>query len=664
MKKGPPFVLRPKCRRAVTGSALIIVLSFVVLLTVVVLAMLSHSLLNRMISNASSNVGKTDVYGHGAIDQIIGDLRQEIVAGSTPTTLNTGSVSTTLYRPSSPAGSVPANAGPYSRTVFNTTFPNLVKESAHGVAFEPYDASVPARAAALSTTSSSADGSSRIIAGSADGTSLNGRYVSVTRWNKALLLPKMSANFSGGANGTATTVTDSGTSTTPINSFVAPDWILSTANGSIPTTSLDTSADLVDSNTNPKSASYVVGRYAYVIYNEGGLLDANVAGCPGNATTSLSLAQTAALSRKGPAAFADLTQLPGIADLATVEGNSRRSQQIVDSLVGWRNAASAASTGFQHFPSYTFNSSSAGNYLNYLMGLSSNFMTTGYTSSFPYVDQASGQALTDQTFSSRQQMISFFENILAKNSGTASLATEQAYLQDAVMYLGTFSRTLNQPSYWPDPTRPMVLASPNSTGASTYGNSAYQQDNTANPPFKSITVGSGGGTGFNRNDGTAAVIGEQLVKKRFALSRLAWLTCDGPIASDAGALNTSDSNIKAIVTFLEGPNVGMTANFLEEGGPANIHKYFGLTWVAGPAGQGSPGGYWYYDHGSQISSGTIVGTLNQVVQDSREPDFFELLLAGINVGGIAKAIGPPMIGTSIFTSIEDMTVSVQIMQLG
>jgi len=645
MKKSSPSLDRAGPSRSEAGSALVIVLAFVVLLTVVVLAMLSRSLINGLISNASSNVSKTDLYGHGMIDQIIGDLRQEIVAGSSGTSggqantqavyTSSGGIVTYAYRPAAVANSVPSLSGPssYTTSIWNTTFPNLVKESTRSVAFEPYDTTVPMRAAPVNSNSD---------------LSINGRYVSPARWNKPLLLPKKSASFGGGTGGTATTVTDTGTITTPVSTFVAPDWILTAADGSNPTTWPASPAATI---ANSKSTSYVVGRYAYTIYNEGGLLDANVAGSPGSSTVSggLTAAEVTTLSRKGPSAFADLTQLPGIADLATAEGSALRPQKIIDTLVGWRNAATTQAA-YSTYPNYAFTSTTAGNYLNYVLGQSNNFLSTGNTS--VYADPNTGQNLTDQAFSSRQQMISFFQSIIPKNS------TEQAYLQDAMMYLGTFSRTLNQPSYWPDPTRPRVLAASNTTGASTYGNSAYQADDTANPAFKSIRAA----TAFTRNDGTAAAIGEPLVKKRFALSRLAWLTCDGPIADDNGNLNTSDTNINAIVTYLEGTSVGMTASFLGEGGPTNIHKYFGLTWVAGPSGQGSPGGYWYYDHGSQLGGGTVLGTLSQVATANREPDFFELLLAGINVGGIAKVMGT--IGSSTFTDIQDSTVSVQILQLG
>jgi hypothetical protein len=664
---------------------LIIVLSFVVLLTVVVLAMLSHSLLNRMISNASSNVSKTDIYGHGAIEQIIGDLRQEIVAGSTVTATVPNAFSGTgsntpivspyntsgtnfIYRPEFAANSVPYPSGPgsygtpsSSSSLWNTTFQNLVKQSTFNVAFEPYDSTVPMRASNVSTTTAS----------------LNGRTVSTTRWNKALLLPKKSAIFSGGAaTGTSTTVSDGITDTTPNLNFVAPNWILTTANGTNPTTTLNTSSsDLVNSNTNPKSASYVVGRYAYIIYNEGGLLDANVAGCPAKATTAgFTSWEAATLSRKGPAAFADLTQLPGIADLTTLEGSgSLRGQHIVDSLVGWRNAATANDTATnQKFPAFSFNSNSAGNYLTYLLELSSNFMATGYSGSFSspgFTDPFTGQVLTDQTFTSRQQMINFFENTIAQAKGSTTITTEQAYLQDALMYLGTFSRTLNQPSYWPDPTRPMIqpLLSAGNYGG---GNDATGMDNTNNPPFRSIVVG---GSGFTRYDGTPANPGDPLVEKRFPLNRLAWLTYKGPSSSNVGD-TVVNQTISALGGTPSNSSDPITQYVNNTGTVANIYACFGLTWFSytDPI-TGVSSSLWVYNHStnappSNPTSGSptspIIMTLSQVAAQGRDPDFIELLKAAICAGSLGAGCQTAgLTETSSYQFALDTTTDYQILQI-
>ena len=69
----------------------------------------------------------------------------------------------------------------------------------------------------------------------------------------------------------------------------------------------------------------MTGRYAYTIYDEGGLLDANSAGYP----TGTAPEQTA---YKTSLAFADLTQLKD------ASGNQLLTQAQIDSIINWRNA--------------------------------------------------------------------------------------------------------------------------------------------------------------------------------------------------------------------------------------------------------------------------------------------------------------------------------------
>jgi len=78
------------------GFALVLVLSFIVLLVVVALAFFSYSILQRQISNSSANLGKVDLFAQGALDTTVGDLRQEIVAGSTSTAVTAGAIPPTL----------------------------------------------------------------------------------------------------------------------------------------------------------------------------------------------------------------------------------------------------------------------------------------------------------------------------------------------------------------------------------------------------------------------------------------------------------------------------------------------------------------------------------------------------------------------------------------
>src|SRR5437588_10795728 len=71
------------CRRE-RGAALIIVLAFVVLLTGLLIAYLSQTTSDRPVAQSSFNQSKADQLAASATDNIIGDLRKEIVDGSNP----------------------------------------------------------------------------------------------------------------------------------------------------------------------------------------------------------------------------------------------------------------------------------------------------------------------------------------------------------------------------------------------------------------------------------------------------------------------------------------------------------------------------------------------------------------------------------------------------
>ncbi|MEJ0001547.1 MAG: hypothetical protein WDO13_21890 [Verrucomicrobiota bacterium] len=118
------------------------------------------------------------------------------------------------------------------------------------------------------------------------------------------------------------------------------------------------------------------------------------------------------------------------------------------------------------------------------------------------------------------------------------------------------------------------------------------------------------------------MIGEPLVKYRFPLDKLALLEK----LKDSGASLTADD-----IT--------------------NIQKYFGLdlaTDANGPSFR-----HWTYPttnptyvHGV-LSGATGIMTLDDVAQENREPDFFELLQAGILAGSLGvPGTGNPVAATS------------------
>src|SRR4030095_15871695 len=87
------------------AAALIIVLAFVVLLTALGLAYLSRTTSDRQVAHNSFNQSNVDQLAQGAMDNIIGDLRQEILNGSGGPSPTASPV--TLFVPTSNANMVP-----------------------------------------------------------------------------------------------------------------------------------------------------------------------------------------------------------------------------------------------------------------------------------------------------------------------------------------------------------------------------------------------------------------------------------------------------------------------------------------------------------------------------------------------------------------------------
>ncbi|MEI7774651.1 MAG: hypothetical protein WCK17_07725, partial [Verrucomicrobiota bacterium] len=173
-----------------------------------------------------------------------------------------------------------------------------------------------------------------------------------------------------------------------------------------------------------------------------------------------------------------------------------------------------------------------------------------------------------------------------------------------------------------------------------------------NPAFLEVRVGS---KTFKRFDGTQAVSGEPLVKKRFPLERLAWITYKGPSAENGGdSLGTAE----------------------------NIYKTFGLVWTKATSNDPEQGYFWAYNHHgpaglafNQAKVGEIY-TLDELVDPSatdpllpREPDFFELLYASINVGSVGKsALSSHTPGTpydpATYQQVRDRTSRFQVLEIG
>src|SRR5713226_109500 len=109
------------------AAALIIVLAFVVLFTVLVVAYLSRTTSDRTVAHSSFNQSKTDQLVASAMDNIIGDLRQEVVNGSASPAPTFGPTTRPgpyyLYVPTSGAYMLPQRSGNLAGV------PNLIRRS-------------------------------------------------------------------------------------------------------------------------------------------------------------------------------------------------------------------------------------------------------------------------------------------------------------------------------------------------------------------------------------------------------------------------------------------------------------------------------------------------------------------------------------------------------
>jgi hypothetical protein len=553
------------------GAALVIVLAFAVLLIGLVVALVSRTTGDRTVAHGSFNQTKADELTASATNYIVNDLFQEIVSGSTATTPTPG---ITIYSPTPAANMIARRSGNPSGNP--DPIPNLVRRSWTG------DTTLN-EASAVNSTAYSA----------------NGRYVTAVRWNKHYLIPQ--------AN---------------IGNFTAPDWVILTRNGRAQF--LAWNPALAD--TSPSNLSYAVGRYAYAIYDDGGLLDANVAGYPSNLTA-------AQYGRKGTPAFADLTVLG-------------MSSSAINSLVGWRSYASAQPGGT--FPNLTFTTTTqANNYVSAVLSNTNGFLAVGTQA----LTGSNTGTRTDQMFPDRQTLIRLCNNPIS------------GFTTDALQYLGTFSREINSPSF--SPSTPPGSTIDYATLAST--------SNAVNPNFLLRRVT----TSFTRFDNTTAAVGEPLVKTRFPLSRLAWLTYKGPSAV-VYAANSSDPAITQLTA------AGVPLSTIQAGTAANVKTCFGLVWDSRAyvpiSGTGSPiGQQWVYDSPSSLNTGgnfdpvtnptgnpaSDIKRLDIVASENREPDFFELLRATILDGSLGQNTGGGVTGgATIFPDVHMSNKAHHILSIG
>ncbi len=539
----PPLFRNCRTRRraGVRSQALVITLALVALASILVAAFFSMVSLDRDASASYTQSLKAEQLGLGSLQMLIGQLQSEMSKESPPDTgTPVGTYSNSpIYTNVTSANILPQPAGT------NSTMPALLKISCTTNFYQGTNLVTHAVTTGLQATTISSTAPS-----------LNGRSVTLNRWNQAYMgvFP---------------------------NNAAAPNWLLITRGGPTNAVGVAPSYFGATGNTlnNPTYANpnYVVGRIAYAVYDEGSLLDITVAGYPSSlANFPSELAQT-----KGTLAGLSLPNALGI------------SSSQSDTLINWRNAASAAGGNPTNFASYA--------------------QTNGFQTVYP----------GDTTFLSRQDLIQAAKKTSTTGIGTAMLTN-----------LATFTREVNAPSWGPStPTGSTV----------NYATIA----NTAGSPNRFLPLVRSSATGTITDfldDGSTTTYpinqGDPIIQRRFSLARLKWLGPNGPQNGGTAA------NILACFGLAWQPSADTDLATENSGTAPHVWAYVGSTAT-----------------GSPLPEAATIETLDQVAKEGRQPNFFELLQAGI----LSGSLGVNMTGSAAFPSFHQSGapgVTLQILRIG
>ena len=491
-KRGSSF---PRARRRASGVALVVTLALLVLATVAVVAFMARSTAHQQITTGSSSGVVTQIFADGATQETVAGLQKEMwdlsgysqpSAGPTPSGIFPirplpTSVTDNRIQGIVPTIKVGPNVPPFPLDTTTprdpnakySQFANLIKQSYTGV---PTYKGVSGSGSSLTT---SAPGPA--VTGPANASnvlttapSVDGRLHDGTFWSQPQLVSVPS------------------TDTTSLG-YLVPDWIYTTRSGSHPTAYDST---LGASNNGTLNSTSVVGRYAYNIYDIGGLLNANVAGYGAGVTTQPSYSTKAAMivpGYKGSVLMADLTGLTlnGTLTVNGANANTFANPGAQNSLPNFRYLQNSQT--WTDLPKL-FASGQYGGWLQPFLPTLDPASTTVQT-----VPKPSGSIVqTNNSFTSRQDLITWVNTQLGGGTGSAAWV---------LPYLTHFSYDLDSPTFTPDPTRPRSNVLPSATSATGGNDSSNALDDAINPAFTSVVDSNG----------------NPLIKHRFPLSALALL---------------------------------------------------------------------------------------------------------------------------------------------
>ncbi len=474
------------------GFAIVVAVSMMVLLTIIILGLLLLSSTHRNSGTNDVSVRQADSIAKAATASVVSDIYTEFSADTPASPVDAVQ---NIYPVGKATSMVPSKTLKDPALASSVDFRNLIKQSAGGVSFAKSGTTNvgPIRASSVSTLTPG----------------LDQRFISTDFWRKPAL-------FATTASLTASQV---------------PDWVYLTRDGSNPTAF--STANRTSLNSGVVEPKFIVGRYAWQIYQLGGLLDANVA----LSGTADAADGTGAAAKDSPF-WAVAAALPGGAALG-------------DALANWRNPFGRTSSPKKFIDDWA--------------------EPNGWNKVY------SNGTNTDQAFLSRQDLLAF-----QKQNPTAFPASLLPWFTHA-------NFALNQSALAPAANRPKVLALANG------GNDGFGLDDAINPSHLAVRTAIPSETSSSRPtvpvtakryplDRLALVVPNPpqaaLVQKYFGLTYSAatgeWTYVDANIKrlSDVAALNREPNFFELIKGTLPlgslgvsglapsyGPNLDQSVNY-------------------------------------------------------------------------------------------------------
>lgn len=497
------------------GFALVSVLAIIIVLTIVIVAFVTQSRLELASSASFSNTVAANKLSHQASDNIIAGLLSEMEAGSSNVSHYGADSAYAYYDPRTRADIAPKKD---SFATANTTNAPTLLRSSGPQEFYPGAGDAVAKASDVRTDQPSAEG----------------RSISAERWN----LPEFIAAAQAA-------------------SVVPPNWVYVTRCGPVTNSASYNPAYGRSFENGELNLSYIIGRYAYRIYDVSGLIDVNVAGYPNGTSASR-------VGRKGGLPWGTFTNG-------------------VEKIADWRWPAAAA-------PAFT-------NYTD----VSASVAGAGLGPRSGYLLMPTNLTPSPNRFLTRGDLLTFLKSETAAAQGLGTNLAPQ---------LTVFSREVTVPAGIGD-------ARPNASGEKILNprpvasvRITTELDNANQPPGK-------------RRDGTAATVGEPLVT-RFPLSKISLLSRENPTAQEA----------------------------------SDIEAWFGL--------RKRSDGKWDYLHGSGMAGSLpCLKSLAAVAAEGREPDFFEMLQAGILTDSLGQsARSSPVAQEANLVEARDTSLARHVLRLG